>query len=320
MVRVQAHQLPLLGPQRAGPLPDAGRHGDPAEVVQQPGAVDEPSHRPAEAARPRRAPAAATPREWPWNHGLFRSAASPNPASASSRAASSRNVRRGSRLGVDDGRPQVVRARDRQQLGRRVREDRGDRRVERAARPAGHRLGRDVGAADGVEHDRREADRREPRRLGDLLAGPARPGRRDRRSVRSVQDGPAHGLRQPQPAGQVGADLAVRARPLGHQPADAGRRRPASAAASAPSPRPGQEPQRLARLGRVDQVTAGADDDVVAAERGGDLVRRRGAAGEAQQRRVVDLALADVRRARLAAPARSPAGTRASPRPAGARE
>jgi hypothetical protein len=37
---------------------------------------------------------------------------------------------------------------------------------------------------------------------------------------------------------------------------------------------------RLARLGRVDQVTTGADHDVIAAEHGRDLVRRRRAAGE----------------------------------------
>jgi len=33
-----------------------------------------------------------------------------------------------------------------------------------------------------------------------------------------------------------------------------------------------------ARLGRVDQITAGADHDVIPAEHRGDLVRRRGAA------------------------------------------
>jgi hypothetical protein len=97
-------------------------------------------------------------------------------------------------------------------------------------------------------------------------------------------------VRQPQASRQIRADLAVRPRPLSFQPSDACR------AAQRPQPRginaqACQELQRLARLGRVDQVTTGADHDVIAAEHGGDLVRRRGAAGETHQGAVVDLAL-----------------------------
>lgn len=77
----------------------------------------------------------------------------------SAKAVWSRNVRRG-RLGVDHGR-QVIRAAERQQLARRVREDGGDLRIQRAPGPASHRRGRDI-AADGVEHYRRVADGGEP--------------------------------------------------------------------------------------------------------------------------------------------------------------
>ena len=95
------------------------------------------------------------------------------------------------RLGVHDRGPDVVRVRDRQQLRRRLEEDRGDRRVEGAARPAGHRLDRQLGAPDGVEHDRGEADRGEPRRLRHLIAG--KPGRRPLavEAFEGTQHGPA---------------------------------------------------------------------------------------------------------------------------------
>ena len=45
------------------------------------------------------------------------------------------------------------------------------------------------------------------------------------------------------------------------------------------------------RLGRIDQITTSADHDVIPAEHRGDLVRRRGAAGEPHQRSVIDLDL-----------------------------
>ena len=89
------------------------------------------------------------------------------------------------RLGVDDRGPEVVGGRDAQQLARRVEEDRRDRRVERAPRPAGDRLRRERLAAEGVEHDARVADGGEPRRLGDLVARRAPRARRGRRSARS---------------------------------------------------------------------------------------------------------------------------------------
>ena len=53
VVGVQAHQLPLLGPQRAGPLPDAGGDRDPAEVMHQPGPVHQCGIDPERAARRR---------------------------------------------------------------------------------------------------------------------------------------------------------------------------------------------------------------------------------------------------------------------------
>ena len=74
------------------------------------------------------------------------------------------------RLGLDDGRPEVVGVGEVQQLLRRVEVDRGDPRVQRAARPAPHHLGRRRAAADRVEHHGGVADGREARRLGDLLA------------------------------------------------------------------------------------------------------------------------------------------------------
>src|SRR6185295_6918246 len=45
------------------------------------------------------------------------------------------------RLAVDDGRPEIVRARNAEKLLRRLREDRRDRRIERAPRPALNHLG-----------------------------------------------------------------------------------------------------------------------------------------------------------------------------------
>ena len=39
VIGVQAHQFPVLDPQRAGSLPDPGRDGDAAKVVQEPGPV-----------------------------------------------------------------------------------------------------------------------------------------------------------------------------------------------------------------------------------------------------------------------------------------
>jgi hypothetical protein len=107
-------------------------------------------------------------------------------------------------------------------------------------------------------------------------------------ALEAVQNSPPDRVRQRQPSRQIRADLAVRPRPLSLQPSDACR------AAQRPQPRginaqACQELQRLARLGRVDQVTTGADHDVIAAEHRGDLVRRRRAAGEPHQRAVVHL-------------------------------
>ena len=170
------------------------------------------------------------------------------------------------RLGIDHRRPQVVRARALEQLRRRLAEDRGDRRIERPPGPALDRVGRDDGAADGVEHDGREADRREPGRLRDVLARKAGWARRGRRSARSRRG--RRGPRRPAAAGAGSARA-----PTSQSARDAlgeERRRPRARLSirsrPAPSPRPARK--RSASVGRVgiDQVAAGADQDVVAAE------------------------------------------------------
>ena len=319
VVRVQAHQLPLLGPQRPRPLPDAGRDGDPAEVVHQPGAVDEPGVGRRRAAGGRRArepgDAARVAVEPRASSGRRRRRTRPAPRRAPRRRGTCAAAPARRRRPRPRGRRGSTSA---QQLAGRVEEDRGDRRVERAAGPARDRLGRDGGAADGVEHDGREADRGEPRRLGDLLAGLPVGRAAAVEALEAVEHGAADGVGQPQaPASGRRRPRSRRARPprrtsRHHRPAQ-------RSAASAALAEAGEEPQRLGRPRGVDQVAARADQDVVAAERGGDLVRRRGAAGEAQQRRVVDVAPAGRRRARRAGRARSPAGTRASPRPADGR-
>jgi hypothetical protein len=96
--------------------------------------------------------------------------------------------------------------------------------------------------------------------------------------------------RQPEASRQVRADLAVGPCPLGLQPRDA-RRSAHRAQPHRVHARAGQELHGLGRLGRIDEVSPGADHDVVAAEHRGDLVRGRRTAGEPQQRAVVDLAL-----------------------------
>ena len=108
--------------------------------------------------------------------------------------------------------------------------------------------------------------------------------------LEAVQDGPPDRLRQSQASRQVRADLAVRPCPLGLQPPDACRAAQYLQSRSI-NTQARQELQRLARLGRVDQITAGADHDVIPAEHRGDLMRRRGAAGEPHQRSVIDLDL-----------------------------
>ena len=173
VVGVQAHELPLVGPQRTRPLPDAGRHRHPAEVVQQPGPVGELPRRRARPARPPRAPARRRHASGRGTTGVLRSAASPNPASASSRAASSRNARRGAGSASTTAAHRSSGLDSREQLGRCVRKiaaiagssARPDQRatVAAATRPA-----------DRVEHHGGEADGGEPSSLGDLFAGPAR--------------------------------------------------------------------------------------------------------------------------------------------------
>lgn len=39
-VRMQTHPFPLLGVERAGPIPDAARHSDPSHIVDRGGTMD----------------------------------------------------------------------------------------------------------------------------------------------------------------------------------------------------------------------------------------------------------------------------------------
>ena len=305
---------PAAGP--AAPRRRWGRRPGRGRAPARPGTISAGST-PAAPARAARA-SSATPRECPWKNGVLRSAASPNPASASSRWASSRNNRRGCGSAVHDRGPDVVRVRDRQQLRGRVEEDRGDRRVERAARPAGHRLGRQLDAADCVEHDRGEADRGEPRRLRHLVAGQSGGRPLAVEAFERAQHGPAHGLRQLQPLRQVGADLTVRPGrlldDLGH-PRGAGQH-PQLLGAGA---QPGQEPQRLQRAGsrRSDLRASGRRcrrHRTRRPPRARSRRTRRSASGSRRRPRPAEPAPDP-----LGAPVRSPAGTRASPHPADGR-
>jgi hypothetical protein len=142
VIRVQAHELPLLRPQWPRPRPDAGRDSHAPEVVDKPGAVDqrriggrEPLSRgPGE---PRDASRVASE---PWALEVG-SVAEPGEGLVEGGFVAEQPPRR--RLSVDNRRPQIIWARDRQQLCRRVQEDRGDRGIERAPptieRPSGPR-------------------------------------------------------------------------------------------------------------------------------------------------------------------------------------
>jgi hypothetical protein len=289
VVRVQAHLFPFLSPQRTGLLPHTGRHRDPAEVVHQAGPVGGCRIR-RRCLYGRRARQRGDPSRVAGEPRALQIGGIPEPGQGivEGRLVAERAPRCG--LGVDRGRPQVVRAGDRQQFARRVGEDRRDLRIQRASGPASHGPGRDITAADGVEHNGRVADRGEPRRLGDLRTSPARRDAVAVETLEAVQDGVPDCLRQPQTSRQVRADLTVGPRPFSLQPSDACRaaQRPQARGVDAQTC---QELQCLAWLGRIDQVTTGADHDVIAAEHSGDLMRRRGAAGEPHQGAVVDLAL-----------------------------
>jgi len=127
------------------------------------------------------------------------------------------------RLGVDGGGPQVVGARDAQQFGGRVEEEGGDRRVERAPRPARDGLGRERLAPEGIEHDARVADGGEPRRPGDLVARAPLGHAAAVIALEPVEHGPAHGIGQSQARRQLRPDLAVGARARGDEAAHARR-------------------------------------------------------------------------------------------------
>jgi hypothetical protein len=119
LVRVQAHELPLLRPQRPGPLPDPGRDGHPAQVVDEAGAVDEMRVDRGDAARRvagETADAARVAVE-PGRLEVGR-VAEPGERLVERRVVAERAPWAG--LGVDDRRPEVVRARQIEQLRRGV--------------------------------------------------------------------------------------------------------------------------------------------------------------------------------------------------------
>ena len=185
---------------------------------------------------------------------------------------------------------------------------------QRATGRRGHR-----GAADRVEHDRREADRGEPRRLRHLLARQARPAtlaveafERAQHGVTTASGSRSRCVRSAPTSQSARADSSTI---LGTRGARASTR-----SLSAPWPSPARN--RSASIGpsRVDQIPARADGDVIATERGGRFVRGRRATREAHQTGVEHLALRRRCRALLGVPVRSPTGTRASLHPADARE
>jgi hypothetical protein len=132
VVRVQAHLFPFLSPQPARPVPHAGRHRDPAQVVQQPGPADgrcvggpgQLGRRARQLGDPSRV--AGEPR-------ALQVGGVPEPGQGLLKGRLVTERATGPGLGADHGCPQVIRAGDRRQLARPIREDRGDLRIQRAS-------------------------------------------------------------------------------------------------------------------------------------------------------------------------------------------
>ena len=195
VIRVQPHQLPVFRTQQARPLPDAGRDGYPPEVVDQPGAVDQRGLSRADPlsrgpGQPRDASGVAS------EPGALEIGGVTEPGQGLVQGSFVTEHAPRLRLGPGNRRLQIIRARDPQQLSWRVPEDRRDRRIKRAPGPPGDRLGRGYAAHDSIEHHRRVSYGREPRRLRDLIAGPAGRHAAAIEALEGVQDGVAHRLRQ----------------------------------------------------------------------------------------------------------------------------
>jgi hypothetical protein len=194
------------------------------------------------------------------------------------------------RLAADRRQPGIVHPGLGEQLVGRCQKGVGQGRVEGPPPPAP-----DGGCgAPGLvrEHGRAQADGREPCRRGDRVARQAAVAAAPVPALEHVEQRRLDRARQPQAAGDGGADLAVRVGPFRRGPL-AQRRRPGHGAQPPGWPKAaahaGDERRRLAGAGHVDHVAAGADGDVVAAHQGRDLVRRRGASDRPQERGVVDV-------------------------------
>jgi len=175
---------------------------------------------------------------------------------------SDRPVRR--RLASDRGQPGVVHAGLGEQLVRRGQEGVGQGGVEGPPAPAADGGGGALGLVR--EHRRAQADRREPRRRGDRIAGQAAVAAAAVPALEHVEQRRLDGRRQAQPAGDCGADLAVRVGALCRGPlAQRGRpdHRAQPTGGRKTAAHTGDERRRLAGAGHVDHVAAGADGDVI---------------------------------------------------------
>ena len=194
------------------------------------------------------------------------------------------------RLGVDDRRPDVVGVRERQQLPGRLEEDRGDRRVEGAARTSGP-PSRRPGSAPPTASNMTAAKPTAANRAASDTSSPASPaGAPCRRSARRHTDGPAHGCGQTQPP--------VRSAPTSQSArADSSTilatrgARASTRSFSTPEPSPARN--RSASSGRVASIRSPRERTAMSSppKRGGRLVRGRRASGKTHQARVEDLAL-----------------------------
>ena len=166
----------------------------------------------------------ATPREWPWKNGRLEVGRVAEPGERLVQVASSRNVAAAAGSASTTAAQRSSGPESSSSSRRRLEEDRGDRRVQGTARPAGDDLGGEIAAADRVEHDGGVADRGVPRRL--RHSSPARPAGAPFPSNRSKAHSTAgRPPRAAAAAGQLGAHLAVGPRRLRHEPGDPGRAR-----------------------------------------------------------------------------------------------
>ena len=117
-------------------------------------------------------------------------------------------------------------------------------------RPASHGPGRDIPAANRVEHHRRVADRREPRRLGDLRASPARRDAEAVEALEAVQDSPrtasgspSRAVRSSRPRSPPAPLPLSASRRLPGRPAPATPRRQRPRLPGTPAPRPARPDQ-----------------------------------------------------------------------------